>query len=186
MIGHLFSSVWAKVTMSNTRGSRWGSINRLSEEPGAALPLIPCTQTHTPLLYPLPPQPDWDNLWPFGTGPLTTYCTLTVKGMYTHMHTHMYTHGIPLSILHCRILLIPSYRLGGMLPNNAAFYIGHSAGYHRVMYSHSSSSPTKALSTHKQIFSKKDILSKKLCLHSYHFQNISVHTTVQAVSSSWS
>lgn len=57
MMSHLFSYVWVKVTMSNTRASRWGSINSLSSKPEATLPphslvYIP-PHTHT---YTLPPS----------------------------------------------------------------------------------------------------------------------------------
>lgn len=53
MMSHLFSYVWVKVTMSNTRASRWGSINSLSSKPEATLPphslvyIPPHTHTHT-------------------------------------------------------------------------------------------------------------------------------------------
>lgn len=83
MIGHLFSSVWAKVTMSNTRGSRWGSINRLYSEPEAAFPTH--THTHTSTLPPSPVT---------GLGQSVTIWQQAFHNIvYTHSQRHVYTHA---------------------------------------------------------------------------------------------
>ncbi len=80
------------MTMSNTRGSQRGSINRLSKEPEAALPLIPYTQhthththTHTSTL---PPSP----LTGLGQS-VTTWHRAFHNILYTHSQRHVYTHA---------------------------------------------------------------------------------------------
>lgn len=92
MIGHLFSSVSVKVTMSNTRGSRWGSINRLSKEPEAALPLVPYTRPHAHQPHThtstLPPSP----LTGLGQS-VTTWHQAFHNILYTHSRRHVYTHA---------------------------------------------------------------------------------------------